>query len=429
MSALAIQTHRLGKRYRLGERQRYQTLRDTLASFASAWNGRGRPKPQEHVWALRDVSVEVRQGESVGIIGPNGAGKTTLLKILSRITEPTEGSATVWGRVGSLLEVGTGFHPELTGRENIYLNGAILGMGRAEIARRFDEIVAFAEVARFLETPVKHYSSGMRVRLSFSVAAHLDAEILLVDEVLAVGDAAFQKKCLEKMEGVSGKGRTVLFVSHNMAAVTSLCQRGILLIGGRVVMDDRVEQTVPRYLAAVRKYQLPVDGRVSLVSHPGRRKQAEGLIRLTSCWLLNQRDEPTTCFRSGNEVKVAIGYEMTFPVDNAEVVFVLVVNDSQQRRLFSCSNDVVGCTLKSLPTAGEVVCVIPRLPLAPGSYSMNIGCRVGPSWSDGVYEAVYFEVVAGEFHASGRLPPEGFGQVLVDHEWFAGMDRCPSVPP
>lgn len=257
MSGLAIRAEGLGKQYRIGAAQGpYRTLRETvmaapmrpLRAARSALRRTPASRPDAAFWALRDVSFEVPEGQVVGIIGRNGAGKSTLLKILSRITEPTSGYADVHGRVGSLLEVGTGFHPELTGRENIYLNGAILGMKRAEIKARFDEIVAFAEIERFLDTPVKRYSSGMYMRLAFSVAAHLEPEILIVDEVLAVGDASFQKKCLNKMEDVGRHGRTVVFVSHNMAAVTRLCQRAILLHDGQVLHDGSAQGVVGDYL-------------------------------------------------------------------------------------------------------------------------------------------------------------------------------------
>ena len=286
MSDLAIRVENLGKLYRIGERERYYTFRDTLANAFTApfrWLRNGRqptlenvgPSPSasnsqsairhppsglarspsaicnpqsEFIWALKDVSFEIKQGEVVGVIGRNGAGKSTLLKILSRITEPTEGSAEIHGRVGSLLEVGTGFHPELTGRENIYLNGAILGMKKAEIDRRFDEIVAFAEVEKFVDTPLKHYSTGMSMRLAFAVAAHLEPEILLVDEVLAVGDAAFQKKCMGKMGDVAKEGRTVLFVSHNMFAVQGLCERGFVLESGRRRLDSGAAAVIGTYL-------------------------------------------------------------------------------------------------------------------------------------------------------------------------------------
>jgi lipopolysaccharide transport system ATP-binding protein len=254
MSAFAIRAENLGKRYQIGHlKQPYQrfseALMQAMASPLRRLRAGGRATvAREFLWALRRVSFEVKPGEVMGIIGRNGAGKSTLLKLLTRVTRPTEGRAEVRGRVGSLLEVGTGFHPELTGRENVYLNGTILGMRRAEIDRKFDEIVAFAEIAKFLDTPVKHYSSGMYTRLAFAVAAHLDPEILLVDEVLAVGDAAFQRKCLGKMGDVAGEGRTVLFVSHTMPAITRLCKRAILLDEGNILSDGPAPEVVGRYL-------------------------------------------------------------------------------------------------------------------------------------------------------------------------------------
>jgi lipopolysaccharide transport system ATP-binding protein len=261
MSNLAIRVENLGKLYRIGSKQQsYYTLRDALVDAVMTpvrrvrglLRGESAADLHEEIWALKDVSFEVKHGEVVGIIGRNGAGKSTLLKVLSRITEPTTGCADVYGRIGALLEVGTGFHPELTGRENIYLNGAILGMSRAEINRKFDEIVDFAGVEKFIDTPVKHYSSGMGLRLGFAVAAHLEPEILIVDEVLAVGDAEFQKKCLGKMSNVASEGRTVLFVSHNMAAVQSLCKRAILLSEGAVILDDEAETVISKYLQRYR---------------------------------------------------------------------------------------------------------------------------------------------------------------------------------
>ncbi len=259
--SIAVRAEQLGKAYQIGVGgAKYSTLRDQIAGAVRApfrrlaGLARGRPaeaRPRsETIWALRDVSFEIGHGETVGIIGRNGAGKSTLLKVLSRITEPTRGRATIFGRVGSLLEVGTGFHPELTGRENIFLNGAILGMRRAEIVRKFDEIVAFAEIEKFIDTPVKFYSSGMYVRLAFAVAAHLEPEILIVDEVLAVGDVRFQKKCLNKMQDVGQDGRTVLFVSHSMSAITRLCQRAILLDQGTVVADGPAHTVAGAYLSA-----------------------------------------------------------------------------------------------------------------------------------------------------------------------------------
>jgi lipopolysaccharide transport system ATP-binding protein len=249
MGDRVIQAAGIGKRYALGVRRGYETLRESIVRSARGRLKRRTREASSTFWALRDVSFEVRRGEAVAIIGRNGAGKSTLLKVLSRITAPTEGKVLIRGRVGSLLEVGTGFHPELTGRENVFLNGAVLGMRRAEVTRRFDEIVAYSEVEKFIDTPVKHYSSGMYMRLAFSVAAHLEPDVLVIDEVLAVGDAEFQKKCMGKMSDVARSGRTVLFVSHNMSAVRSLCDRGILLDEGKIVHDGSVENAVRAYLS------------------------------------------------------------------------------------------------------------------------------------------------------------------------------------
>jgi lipopolysaccharide transport system ATP-binding protein len=257
MPDLAIRCESLSKQYRIGSADSYKTLRDAITNTALAAFRRSKNSPngRGHIWALQDVSFEIKPGEVVGIIGLNGAGKSTLLKILSRITGPTRGRADIYGRIGSLLEVGTGFHPELTGRENIYLNGAILGMRKAEIDRKFDEIVGFAEVEQFLDTPVKRYSSGMYVRLAFGVAAHLETEVLLVDEVLAVGDAQFQKKCFEKMRDIGVQGRTILFVSHNMSAVRSICKQALIIEKGRVVAHGEIDETVDRYLSQINSSQ------------------------------------------------------------------------------------------------------------------------------------------------------------------------------
>jgi lipopolysaccharide transport system ATP-binding protein len=251
---LAIRVENLGKRYRIGETVGYKTFRDSLAHGFSTVFHRSQPQhPHDanktsYIWALKDVSFEVKQGEVVGMIGSNGAGKSTMLKVLSRITTPTEGRVDMYGKVGALLEVGTGFHPELTGQENIYLNGAVLGMSRVEIGRKFDEIVEFSGIKKFIDTPVKHYSSGMYVRLAFAVAAHMEPDILIVDEVLAVGDVEFQKKCLGKMSEVAGQGRTVIFVSHNMEAVTTLCTRALLFRDGTVAVDGAISDVIARYL-------------------------------------------------------------------------------------------------------------------------------------------------------------------------------------
>ena len=316
MSDIAIRVENISKLYRIGQIVGYGTLRESLMNVAHAPFRRLRqPRATSHdtsamnhqpntIWALKDVSFEIKRGEAVGIIGRNGSGKSTLLKVLSRITAPTEGCAEIHGRVGSLLEVGTGFHPELTGRENIYLNGAVLGMKRDEVRRKFDEIVAFAEIEKFLDTPVKRYSSGMYVRLAFAVAAHLEPEILIVDEVLAVGDAEFQKKCLGKMENVTGEGRTVLFVSHNMAAVKNLCHRTILLDRGKILEDGATQKVVQYYLGsgvhifAERKWD-------DIKSAPGG-----DVVRLHAVRAKNSRGEITSEFNIQEPIYVEMEYRV-----------------------------------------------------------------------------------------------------------------------
>jgi len=300
----------VSKRYRLGERESYRALRDVLAgAFAAPWRHRARPATSE-LWALDDVSFTLGRGEVLGLIGANGAGKSTLLKVLSRITEPTRGRIVLRGRVGSLLEVGTGFHPELTGRENIMLNGTILGMRRAEIVRRFDEIVEFSGVEKFLDTPVKRYSSGMQVRLAFAVAAHLEPEILLVDEVLAVGDAEFQQKCLGKMRDVTREGRTVVFVSHNLAAVRSLCPRALVLRSGRLAFDGPTDEAVHQYL---RSDDIRGDGVVEGRSLDLRvvKTRVYGDAPFFTCMrvaAMNDEGVPSSSFRSDESVTVEVDF-------------------------------------------------------------------------------------------------------------------------
>ncbi len=344
MADLAVRVENLWKQYRVGRQpERYSTLRDTITNafrapvelVQSVLRGQHnrRLSGDDHFWAVKDVSFDIRRGEVVGIIGRNGAGKSTLLKMLSRITEPSVGQISLYGRVGSLLEVGTGFHPELTGRENIQLNAAILGMKREELAAKFDEIVAFAEVEKFIDTAVKHYSSGMYLRLAFSVAAHLEPEILIVDEVLAVGDAAFQKKCLGKMEGVAKEGRTVLFVSHNMQAVTRLCERVILLDNGEVVGDGPASQLVTRYLSSsegstkVREWNDPV------------RAPGSDVLRLRAVRTRDEDGQPTDLVDIRKPVAVEIEYEVLkpgyifhpcFSVHNSEGVHLFSAQDTDR---------------------------------------------------------------------------------------------------
>lgn len=344
MADLAVRVEKLWKQYRVGRQpERYSTLRDSITNafrspvgvLQSLLRGQGnrRPAGDDHFWAVKDVSFDIRRGEVVGIIGRNGAGKSTLLKMLSRITEPSLGQISLYGRVGSLLEVGTGFHPELTGRENIQLNAAILGMKREELAAKFDEIVAFAEVEKFIDTAVKHYSSGMYLRLAFSVAAHLEPEVLIVDEVLAVGDAAFQKKCLGKMEGVAKEGRTVLFVSHNMQAVTRLCERVILLDNGGVVGDGPAGQLVTRYLSSsegstkLREWDDPV------------RAPGSDVVRLRAVRTRAEDGQPTDLVDIRKPVGVEIEYDVLksgnifhpcFSVHNSEGVHLFSAQDTDR---------------------------------------------------------------------------------------------------
>jgi len=344
MSDIAIRVEKLSKRYRIGQREPYKALRDVLPQLITAPFRRLRRNPQsairnpQFIWALKDVSFEVKRGEVVGIIGRNGAGKTTLLKILSRITEPTEGYAEIHGRVGSLLEVGTGFHPELTGRENIYLNGAILGMKKREIDRKFDEIVAFAEVEKFIDTPVKHYSSGMYVRLAFAVAAHLEPEILLVDEVLAVGDVAFQQKCLGKMENVAREGRTVLFVSHNMGAIRNLCERTLLLDSGKIQVDGPTDDAIATYLNRNLQEEAIVAPEQLQPRIEGRIDKQNPSIRLLQIAITDQNGIPKVEFNSDEEIRVSVVYECLCMVTDLRVV-VSVVNEQNEPILTSQNAD------------------------------------------------------------------------------------------
>jgi lipopolysaccharide transport system ATP-binding protein len=312
MNHTAIRVEGIGKKYRIGHAPRQQSLREAVTGIthsASERLGQRRAsrREQDTLWALDDVSFEIKQGEIAGIIGHNGSGKSTLLKVLSRITEPTRGQATINGRVGSLLEVGTGFHPELTGRENVYLNGAMLGMRKREIDRRFDEIIAFADIQRLLDTPVKRYSSGMYVRLAFAVAAHLEPEILLVDEVLAVGDAGFQKKCLGKMGEVAGEGRTVLLVSHNMGVIQELCRECLLLSSGHLVADGPTAEVVSRYLSGLTAHSM--DSIIDTVDHPRRPVGMIPVIQKVTMQAIDGRY--TTDFAQGDAMLLSIYYDGT----------------------------------------------------------------------------------------------------------------------
>ena len=414
MSNIAIKVENLGKMYRIGEKQeRYYTFRDTLTNIALAPFRRLRrigkpPKPEEIIWALKDVSFEVKHGEVVGIIGRNGAGKTTLLKILTRITDPTEGHAEIHGRVASLLEVGTGFHPELTGRENIYLNGAILGMKKAEIERKFDEIVDFAEIEKFMDTPVKRYSSGMYVRLAFAVAAHLEPEILLVDEVLSVGDAAFQKKCLGKMGNVAKEGRTVLFVSHNMSAVQSLCDFGCLLESGRLNYLGPVQDTINTYLQSQTSFS-----KVALRERQDR--SGTGRVRITSLSLDTTKNGSNGVIKSGDSLKVRISYESAQPLVN--VRFLVGIYDYMNVPLFRLDSEATSDLPDVLPGNGAVICDTDPLNVTPGPCYMNVAVLVGGEKADHVVQAVDFNVEPSDFYSTGRLFDRRDSLFLLRQRW------------
>jgi lipopolysaccharide transport system ATP-binding protein len=415
MSTPAIRTVGLSKLYRLGRQSaRYQTLRElVMERLRAPWRWvratRGGRTDRETIWALNDVSFEIAPGEAVGIIGRNGAGKSTLLKILSRITFPTSGYAELRGRVGSLLEVGTGFHNELTGRENIYLNGAILGMKRAEIARQFDAIVAFAEVPTFLDTPVKHYSTGMYLRLAFAVAAHLDTEILLVDEVLAVGDAAFQKKCLGKMGDVAAAGRTVLFVSHNMSAVAGLCERAVWIDAGSVAADGNVEEVTQKYLESIAKVSF------QFVSQTHE-------FAVEAITLRNGVGESTTRLTAGDDLLVEVAYRADRRIERPVVILVV---QGVQGPCFAANMLLDGYRPSALYGKGTIGCRFGSVPLLPQAYTVRLGIRASDAreWIVPIQEVTSFTVAGGpadygfqgeDFHGvASRSTP-----VVIPYEWL-----------
>jgi lipopolysaccharide transport system ATP-binding protein len=372
-----------------------------------------RAQAREAFWALRDVSFTVARGEAVGVIGRNGAGKSTLLKLLARITEPTTGRIRYRGRVASLLEVGTGFHPELTGRENIFLNAAILGMRRSDIRRRFDEIVAFSEIERFLDTPVKRYSSGMYVRLAFGVAAHLEPEILLVDEVLAVGDAAFQQKCIGKMGSVVNEGRTILFVSHNMAAVAALCSRGVLIDAGRLALSGTPQAVIEQYLTKGR-----VDAQVPVADREDRR--GDGRLRFTRITVLNERKKPVERVSSGQDVTIRLDYDTHDGSSLTNANVQIKFGGALGQPLFACLYRAANGAPLTLRPGGHLLCQIPRLPLLPGGYTFTVWCTVGDVMADYVADAAELAVVEGDYFGTGKLPSNQVGDFLVTHSWSVG---------
>jgi lipopolysaccharide transport system ATP-binding protein len=408
-----ISARNIGKEYTLGaigSGPSYRTIREAISDTTRRIMRTKAKQSQPRFWALKDISFEVAQGEVVGIIGRNGAGKSTLLKILSRITEPTVGELDLRGRVGSLLEVGTGFHPELTGRENIYLNGSILGMKRAEITRRFDEIVDFAEVQKFLDTPVKHYSSGMYTRLAFAVAAHLEPEILIIDEVLAVGDAAFQKKCLGKMGQVARGGRTVLFVSHQMAMIETLCTRAILLDQGRIVKSGETSAVVRAYLSELS--EKTGSGDLSGIPRTG-----SGELTVKSFWVEDESGNAVPAVASGARVTLAFEYESkASPASRVSLGFGILGMD--ERPVTLLYNDYQEDAFTSLPSTGVIRFTFPRLPLSNGSYYVAARAMVNgieADWPRGYIGRL--EVDAGDFYGVGHPFHSGICPILVEGDW------------
>ncbi|HKB65415.1 MAG TPA: ABC transporter ATP-binding protein [Pyrinomonadaceae bacterium] len=405
MAELAINCTDLGKRYRIGQQQRYKALRDVLAEAAISpfrrmraaisRNGHSVNDLQfsNHIWALQDVSFDVKSGEVLGIIGRNGAGKSTLLKILSRITKPTRGHVTIHGRIASLLEVGTGFHPELTGRENLYLSGAVLGMKKTEIEKKFDQIVDFAEIDKFIDTPVKRYSSGMQMRLAFAVAAHLEPEILLVDEVLAVGDFEFQKKCLGRMQDIGESGRTVLFVSHSMPTVQRLCQRGILLVKGSVAADGPVNDVVNEYLTTnmtSRHVGTVIDGKVTIT-------------------------EATIMWAQSDGLRLEVNFVSPFML--CPPMLGLVIYDAMGAPVFGTNPrfDVHAHQPRSMK-AGTITVKISTEALRPDTYHVSLW--LGDQYQDYsiVDRALYVEIGTGAQEA-WRPPRDVIGNIRLDTEW------------
>jgi lipopolysaccharide transport system ATP-binding protein len=415
MTTAAIQVDRLSKQYRIGSAEQglsYRTLRDAITDAVGVPMRRLRRRnlqaASDIIWALREVSFEVQPGEVLGIIGRNGAGKSTLLKILARITQPTSGQVLIRGRVASLLEVGTGFHPELTGRENIYLSGAILGMTRAELRRRFDEIVAFAEVEKFVDTPVKRYSSGMYLRLAFAVAAHLEPEILIVDEVLAVGDAEFQRKCLGKMKDVAQGHRTVLFVSHNMAAIQGLCTCACLLQAGQLVVKRNVAQAVSHYLS---------EASVSTTDHRQYQYRHRGtLVAVDSVELLVDGSQANSV-QSGQSCTIRIRYHAIEPEAIGCKLSVSILLFSDGQKLVNLWTNYHGGTTVKVQPFGVIDCTINKWPFRSHVIRLDVYTHLGPLVQDHIEECLFFSSHDGDYYHSGIITNPDQGLLFMDHEW------------
>lgn len=414
-----IKVENLSKKFSIGAGQALNgSIREVITGVMRSplsWVRRNGDPEENTIWALKDVSFEVTPGQVVGIIGRNGAGKSTLLKVLSRITEPTTGQVDIYGQVGSLLEVGTGFHQELSGRENIYLNGAILGMKRREIGLKFDEIVDFAEIGKFIDTPVKHYSSGMYMRLAFAVAAHLEPEILIVDEVLAVGDITFQRKCLGKMGEISKEGRTVLFVSHNMTAINSLCSHAILLNGGRIAANGNKADVVSSYIELVSELaKSRLEARTDRIG--------DGKIRFEDYFFEDWDGKRLDVLRSGQNVVIAAKYVSNSARELKNVSVAFALQDNLGNQFTDLANRYTGEVWDSIPPSGVIRCYIPRLPLMPGHYTFGMYVEVNGVCADWVTQGGRFAVEVGGFYRTGRVLDHSQGNILLDHHWAIASD-------
>ena len=415
MGTVAIRAEGLSKHYRLGAgKVRHNTLRDHLMHGLKAltrW-GAAQDDSERSFWALKDISFDVKQGEVLGIVGHNGAGKSTLLKILSRITQPTTGTVDIYGRVSSLLEVGTGFHSELSGRENIFLNAAMLGMRRQEVQRKFDEIVEFSGVEEFIDTPVKRYSSGMYVRLAFAVAAHLEPEILIVDEVLAVGDASFQQKCLGKMEEVSRSGRTVLIVSHNMTIIEGLCERAILLEKGQIAKIGKTHEVVEGYADAIR-------GQAGTEIETRRDREGLGDILLTKIELLDSDRHPVAAAITGRDIIIRLYYRCAAGKAFRHCRVSISVNGRKGQDLFVLSTDIVDPTPLTLQGEGFIDFIVPELPLTGGAYFFQSYFESNGHAQDWIKNVAAFSVLDADYYGTGKLCPPGWeaNGVLVRYRW------------
>jgi len=414
MSQLAIKAENISKQYRLGKvgtgtlshdlnRLWYKVrgLEDPYVKIGEA-NDRSMKGESDYVWSLRDINFEIEQGDSVGIIGRNGAGKSTLLKLLSKVTKPTTGGFKVKGRIASLLEVGTGFNPEMTGRENIYLNGAILGMRRTEITKKLDEIINFSGVERYIDTPVKRYSSGMYVRLAFAVAAHLESEILIVDEVLAVGDAEFQKKCLGKMNDVSkGEGRTVLFVSHNMAAVQNLCFKGILLENGVIKKTGAINDVLAEYLVSTKIENVKLSENAN--------RKGNGFLKFTDGFFISDNDNNIETFK---DLKIKLNFELNFPSKIIQSRIDIGINNFMGDRVAWLSSNVVINEFSIFSNSIEFL--IKDLPLAPGDYTLNLFSEINNEIADWLTEVMPFTIIEKDYYKTGKLTLKNQGNILLN---------------